>query len=67
MAEFHGSLVVVERAIDTSHHTLVITEEEDGQAGNTIDGNEKTTLLQLMDDIGPRDSIHGGDNLVWLS
>ena len=65
MAEFHGSLVVVDRGIDTSHHTLVITEEEDGQAGNTIDGDEKTTLLQLMDDIGPRDSVHGGDNSVW--
>ena len=64
MAEFHSSLVVVDRGIDTSHHTLIITEEEDGQAGNTIDGDEKTTLLQLVDDIGTRDSVHGGDNSV---
>lgn len=48
MAEFHGVAVVVGGTIDTTHHTLIITKEEDGQAGNTVDRNEKTTLLKLV-------------------
>ena len=62
MAEFHGVMVVIGSTIDTTHHTLIITEEEDGQAGNTIDGNEKTTLLKLVHHIEPRDGIHGDDD-----
>ncbi len=65
MTEFHGFFVVVWCGVDTAHHTLIITEEEDGQASNTIDGNEKATLLQLVDDIGSWDEIHGGEYLEW--
>ena len=59
MTEFHGGVVVVYGTVDTTHHALIITEEEDGKTSNTIDGDEKAALLQLVDDIGPRDDIHG--------
>ena len=59
MTEFHGGVVVVYGTIDTTHHTLIISEEENGKTSNTIDGDEKATLLQLVNDIGPRNDIHG--------
>ena len=62
MTEFHRSLVVVDSSVDTTHHTLIITEEENGETGNAIDGNEKSTLLEPMADVVARDSIHGGGN-----
>ena len=61
MSELHGCLVVVQSTIDTTHHSLIITEEEDGETSNTIDGDEKTTLLKFVDHIGPGNDIHGGD------
>jgi hypothetical protein len=29
--------------------TLIVTEEEDGQAGNTVDRNQQAALLKAMD------------------
>ena len=58
MTEFHGGVVVVDGTIDTTHHTLIISEEEDGKTSNTIDGDKKATLLIPVDDIGPRNDIH---------
>lgn len=66
MAEFHGVMVIVGSTIDTTHHTLIITEEEDRQAGNTVDGNEKTTLLKLVHHVKPRNGIHNGDDRMRL-
>ena len=66
MTEFHSVVVIIWCGIDTTHHSLVITKEEDGQPSNTIDCNEKTTLLESMDHIGSRNQIHGSDYLVWL-
>jgi len=60
VAEFHGFLIIVWCRVDTTHHTLIITEKEDGQAGNTIDGNEKAALLKPVDHIRSWDQIHGG-------
>ena len=60
MTEFHGFLVVVHSAIDTTHHTLIISEEEDGETSDTIDSNKKTSLLKLMDHVGPGNDIHVG-------
>ena len=57
-AKFHGILVVVDCIIDTAHHTLIVTEEEDGQAGNAVDSNEKLPLLQLVHHIPLGNSIH---------
>ena len=59
MAEVHVVFVVIPGAVDTTHHTLVITEEENGQASDTIDGYEKAALLKLVNDIMPRYEIHG--------
>ena len=59
MAKLHSSVVVIRCGVDTAHHTLVITEEEDGQGSNAVDSREKAALLKLMDDIGARDDIHG--------
>ena len=59
MTEFHGGVVVVYGTVDTTHHTLIISEEKDGKTSNTIDGDEEAALLQLVDDIGPRNDIHG--------
>ncbi len=61
VTKFHGGIVVVDCTVDTTHHTLIITKEEDGETSNTIDGNEKATLLQLVDHIGPGNDIHDGD------
>ena len=61
MTELHGFLVVIQSTVDTTHHTLVVTEEEDGETGNAIDGNEKATLLEFVNHIGPGNDIHGGD------
>ena len=60
VAELHGVVIVVWRRVDTSHHTLIITEEEDGQGGDTVDGNEKASLLQFVDHIGSWNEIHCG-------
>ena len=61
VTEFHGVLIVVNCTIDTTHHTLIITKEEDGETSNTVDGDEKAALLISVDHIGPGDEVHGGD------
>ena len=43
----------------TTHHTLVIAKEEDGQACNAVDGNEKLALLELVGNIPSSDLIPG--------
>lgn len=66
MTEFHSGVVVVNCTIDTTHHTLIISEEEDGETSNTVDGDEKFTLLKFVDHIGPGNDIHDGDYAEWL-
>lgn len=44
-------LDVVSRGVDTTHQTLVIAEEEDGDSGDEADHVEEATLLQLVGDI----------------
>lgn len=61
MTELHSLLVVIQRTVDATHHTLVIPEEEDGETGNAVDSDEKATLLEFVDHIGPGNDIHGGD------
>lgn len=61
MTELHGGVVIVNCTVDTTHHTLIISEEEDGETSNTVDGDEKATLLKLVDHIGPRNKIHNGN------
>lgn len=61
MTEFHGGVVVVNCTVNTTHHTLIISKEEDGETSNAIDGDEKATLLIFMDHIIPRNDVHGGD------
>lgn len=61
MTEFHGFLVIVQRTIDTTHHTLIISKEEDGETSNTIDGSEKATLFKLMNHVGPGNDVHVGN------
>ena len=61
MTKLHRLLIVIDRTVDTTHHTLVITKEEDGETCNTVDGNEKATLLKFVDHIGPGNDVHGGD------
>ena len=61
MTKFHGCIVIVQGTINPSHHTLIITEEEDGETGNTVDGDEKATLLELVDHVGPGNDVHAGD------
>ena len=60
MTKLHRGLVVVNGAVDTTQNTLVIPEEKNIKSGNALDCNQKTTLLQLMDDIIAGDSIHDG-------
>ena len=60
MTEFHGILIVVLGVVNTTHHTLVITKEENGQGSHAIDSDEKATLLELVNDVGSRNHIHDG-------
>jgi hypothetical protein len=62
VAEFHDIVVVVWCRVDTTHHSLVITKEEDRQASDTIDGCEERFLLQTVDHIGSGNKIHGSDS-----
>ena len=59
-SELHGILIVVHGVVDSTHHTLIITEEENGQAGHAVDGDEKTALLQLVDHIVLGNDVHVG-------
>ena len=61
VTKLHGCLIVIHCTVDTTHHTLIVSEKEDGKTSDTIDGDEKASLLQLVDHIGPRDDIHDGD------
>ena len=61
VTEFHGGIVVVNCTVDTTHHTLIISKKEDGETSNTIDRDEKATLLKFVDHIGSGNDIHGGD------
>ena len=61
MTEFHGCIIIVNCTVDTTHHALIITEEEDGETSDTVDGYEKAALLKLVDHIGSGNDIHGGD------
>lgn len=63
MTKVHCFLVVVLGAIDTTHHTLVIPEEEDGKRSDAVDGYEKAALLKLVDHIRPGNEIHGAEVL----
>lgn len=41
----------------TSHHTLVIAKEEDAECSNTVDGDEKLTLLKVVSHIEALESL----------
>ena len=58
VSKLHGLVIVIRGGVYTSHHTLIITEEEDGQSGDAIDSGEKAALLQLVDDIGGWNDVH---------
>ena len=64
MAKFHGVLIIVWCIIYSSHHTLIVTEKEDGESSNTVDCYEKTSLLQPMDDIAFRNEVHDRGNFA---
>ena len=61
MTEFHGGVVVINCTVDTTHHTLIISEEEDGETSNAIDGDEEFTFLKPVDHVRPGNDVHGGD------
>lgn len=50
VAEAHGVDVVL-GVVHSAHHTLVITKEEDGQGGKTVDGDQELALLEGMGNI----------------
>jgi len=56
--ELHGILVVVDGVVDTAHHTLIITEEENGQASDAVDGDEELPLLQFVHHVPSWNDIH---------
>ena len=59
-AEFHSILIVINGIVDATHHTLIISKEEDGQASHTVDGYEKATLFIPVHHIPLRDLVHDG-------
>ena len=59
MAKSHGfSIVAI--GVDTAHNPLIITEEEDGKTGHSIDGNQQRALLQPPGHIELGNAIHDG-------
>lgn len=44
--------------VDTSHHALVIAKEENRQGCNTINGDQKLSLPETVNDIEPTDVLH---------
>ena len=56
-AKAHGRGIVA-IAVDTTHDTLIIAKEEDGQAGYTVDENQESPLFKLARDIVARDIVH---------
>lgn len=72
--KFHGFIVVVGSVVDTSHHTLIVTEEEDTETGHAVDGDQQTSLLELVHNIGFWNDIHGDvrrrlghQSRMWIS
>lgn len=61
VSELHGSLIIILGAVHTTHHTLIITEEEDGKGSDGVDGYEKAALLKPVDNIRPGNEIHGAE------
>lgn len=59
VTESHGGLIVVDSIVDTAHKTLIIPEEEDGQRGNAVDGDQETAFLILVHHIPLRNGVHG--------
>ena len=58
MAKAHGGLIVVHGVVHTAHQALIITEEENTERGNAVDGNEQAPLLVLVYHIGAGDGVH---------
>ena len=71
MTKPHDCLIVVDSVVDAAHQPLIITKEEDGEGGDTIDPEEETPLLVLVHQIPFRDDIHDTFDVgllsVWLS
>ena len=59
MTKLHGVLIVIFGVVNATHHTLIITKEKDGQGSHAIDSNEKAALLELVNDVGPWNHVHG--------
>lgn len=59
MAEAHEAGIAAV-AVDTAHDTLVVAEEEDGQAGHEVDGDQERALLVLAGHVPTADAIHDG-------
>ena len=59
IAKSHG-LGIVAVGVDTTHNTLIITEEEDGKTGHSIDGNQQGALLQPPGHIELGNAVHDG-------
>lgn len=57
VAETHEVDVVL-GVVDAAHHALVIAEEEDGQGGDAVDGDEQLPLLEEVGDIEAGETLH---------
>lgn len=58
MTILHPVDAVVDGNIHTPHHALVITEEEDGEASDTVDGDEELSLLVPVNNVMLGNEIH---------
>ena len=59
VAEAHD-LGIASIAIHPTHHTLVITEEEDGETGDAVDENQQRPPLVAISYVPLGNTIHGG-------
>ena len=57
MAKAHD-VCVASIAIDTTHYTLIIAEEEDGESGDAVDEYQQRPLLVAMSHIILGHTVH---------
>ncbi|KAL8643670.1 MAG: hypothetical protein Q9226_008198 [Calogaya cf. arnoldii] len=66
MSEPHAG-VVFDGSVDTSHHPLIVTKEEDGQCCNTVDSDEEVAFAKAVNDIEAADLLHDGSRWCFVT
>ena len=58
VSKLHRLVIVILGIVYAAHHSLIVTEEENGQGSYAVDGNKKLALLKAVHDIVLGNLIH---------